>query len=55
MTRDELAAKIREKKKEVRNAGPVHQRDLNKYIKRLQRELRDYDRFQAEARGAADG
>lgn len=50
MTRDEMAAKIRDKQKEVRNAGPIHRRDLNKYIKRLQRELRDYDRFQAETR-----
>lgn len=50
MTRNEVIIKIKEKQNEAKIAGPTHRRDLNKYIKRLQRELRDYDRFQAEAR-----
>ena len=49
MTRNEIAAKIRAAQEEVKTAGPVHRRDLNKHIKRMQRELRDYDRFHAAA------
>jgi hypothetical protein len=50
MTRDEIAEKIRQRRTEAMKAGPIHRRDLIKNILRLQRELRDYDRFQAEAR-----
>lgn len=50
MTREEVAEKIRQQKTEAMKAGPIHRRDLIKSIKRLERELRDYDRFQAEAR-----
>ena len=50
MTRDELVEEIRKKKKEAEQAGTIHRRDLWKNIKRMERELRDYDRFQAEAR-----
>lgn len=49
MTRSELVDYIREKKKEARTAGEIHRRDLHKHIKRMERELRDYDRFHAEA------
>lgn len=51
MTRSELVDRIREKKKEAQTAGKFHRRDLHKYIKRMERELRDYDRFHALARG----
>ena len=48
--RNELIEAIQRKKQEAKSAGPIHRRDLMKNIRRLQRELRDYDRFQAEAR-----
>lgn len=50
MTRDELAEKIRQRKEEAKTAGTIHYRDLMKNIKRLERELKTYDRYQAEAR-----
>lgn len=53
MTRNELAKRIKEEKKEAQTAGLIHRRDLYKHIKRMERELRDYDRFQAMARGDA--
>ena len=49
MTRSELVEKIRTAKAEAQTAGAIHRRDLHKHIKRMQRELRDYDRFHAEA------
>lgn len=51
MKRNELVEKIRAAKAEAKTAGAIHKRDLNKHIKRMERELRDYDRFQAMARG----
>ena len=50
MTRDELVAKIATAKEELEHAGSIHRRDLTKHIRRMERELRDYDRFQSEAR-----
>lgn len=50
MTRSEMVESLRNKVNEASTAGRMHRRDLNKCIKRLRRELRDYDRFQAEAR-----
>lgn len=38
-------AKIAAAKEELKTAGPIHSKDLHRYIKRLERELRDYDRF----------
>ena len=49
MTRSELVERIRDKKNEAQTAGAIHRRDLYKHIKRMERELRDYDRFHAEA------
>ena len=49
MTRSELVSKIMTAKEELQTAGKIHRRDLLKHIKRMQRELRDYDRFHAEA------
>jgi len=51
MTRNELVEEIRKKKEEAKRAGLIHRSDLLRYIRRMERELRDYDRFQAEARG----
>ena len=50
MTREELAATIIMRRKELKSAGPVHKKDLVKNIRKLERELRDYDRFHAAAR-----
>lgn len=41
--------KIKDAKEELKTAGAIHRRDLHKHIKRMERELRDYDRFHAEA------
>ena len=49
MDRIELIGKIRAARDEIKTAGCVHRRDLHKHIKRMERELHDYDRFQAEA------
>lgn len=43
----ETVEKIREKRKELKNAGRIHYKDTMKCIKRLERELRDYYRFHA--------
>lgn len=49
MTRSELMQKIIMAEEQLPKAGKIHRRDLLKHIKRMQRELRDYDRFHAEA------
>ena len=49
MNREELVAKIAAAKEELEQAGTIHRRDLTKHIRRMERELRDYDRFQSEA------
>ena len=51
MNRDELVEKIETAKAALMFAGTIHRRDLQKHIRRMERELRDYDRFQAMARG----
>ena len=50
MNRKELVAKIAAAKEELEQAGTIHRRDLTKHIRRMERELHDYDRFQSEAR-----
>ena len=49
MTRTELIQKIITADEQLPKAGKIHRRDLLKHIKRMQRELRDYDRSHAEA------
>ena len=49
MTRSELVEEIRKKREEAKRTGPIHRRDLWKHIHRMERELRNYDRFQEEA------
>ena len=51
MSRSELIEKIELAKSALIFAGTIHRRDLQKHIRRMERELRDYDRFQALARG----
>lgn len=53
MTRDEMVKDIRMSKQALMFAGPIHYRDLQKHIKRMEAELKRYDRFQKEARKGA--
>lgn len=43
--RDIHLQKIANAKKELSSCGPIHRRDLKKYIHRLYRELKEYDRY----------
>lgn len=43
--RDECVAKLNAARQELETAGIFHRRDLTKHIRRMERELRDYDRF----------
>ena len=43
--REEYAAKLNAAREELKTAGPIHRRDLIKHIRRMEHELRDYDRF----------
>lgn len=52
MRRDELEEKIRQTETAINRAGPIHRRDLENHLRRMKKELRDYDRFQREAREA---
>ena len=52
MSRTELEEKIKQTETAIMLAGPIHRRDLQKHLRRMQKELRDYDRFQREAREA---
>lgn len=47
--RQELVDLIQQRKEELKKAGPIHARDLSKNIRRLERELFDFDRFQRTA------
>ena len=48
--REQLIERIELTKKAIMFAGPVHRRDLQKHLKRMLSQLRQYDRFQADAR-----
>ena len=50
MTREELEKEIELCKQALMHAGPVHFRDLQKHIRRMEAQVRQYDRFQAAAR-----
>ena len=43
--REEYVAKLNASRQELETAGIFHRRDLIKHIRRMERELRDYDRF----------
>ena len=43
--RDLYVAKLNEAHRELETAGAIHKRDLQRQIKRMERELYDYDRF----------
>ena len=52
MNRNQLVQKIKTAEAEIIFAGPIHRRDLQKHLRRMKKELRDYDRFQQAAREA---
>ena len=49
MTRAELIQKLTSAKQELKSAGPIHRRNLQKHIHRLEKELRTYDYYRAAA------
>ena len=50
MTREEMTEKIKLIEKAIMFAGPIHGRDLRKHLYRMRIELKEYDRYQKEAR-----
>lgn len=48
--RQEYVDKLNAAKEELKNAGYIHRRDLVRKIHRMENELREYDRYQGEAR-----
>lgn len=49
MTREELTQKIAAAKDEMQRSGPIHRRDLYKHIRHMEKELRIYDFYHAQA------
>lgn len=49
MCEKELLERIRQKKKERNNAGYIHKKDLNREIRRLEKELMIYYHYRKEA------
>lgn len=45
MTREDYVEKIRKAKAQLGTAGVIHKKDLQRYIRRLEKELRIYDRY----------
>lgn len=43
--REACVEKINKAKEELKTAGVIHKRDLQKHIRRLERELREYDNY----------
>lgn len=53
--REEYVAKINNARNELKTAGMSHGRDMKKHIRRMKKELRDYDRFHREVTAHAQG
>ena len=49
MTREELTQKNSAAKDEMQRSGPIHRRDLYKHIRRMEKELRIYYFYHAQA------
>ena len=47
--REKHVEKIRRAKRELETAGAIHKKDLQKYIYRMERQLRIYDRYHKTA------
>ena len=45
MSREEHVDRIRAAKAELKTAGAIHKKDLQRYIRRLEKELRIYDNY----------
>ena len=45
MSREEYVDRIRAAKTELKTAGAIHKKDLQRYIRRLEKELRIYDNY----------
>lgn len=43
--RANFVIKLNAARKELKTAGPIHRKDLTRHIRRMERELYDYDRF----------
>lgn len=53
--REAYVKKLNAARNELKTAGPIHRKDLTRHIRRMERELRDYDRFHKEAGGEHNG
>ncbi len=51
MTRAELQDKIETTRAAIMHAGPAHRKDLQKHLRRMEKEARDYDRFHEITKG----
>ena len=51
--REQMMEKIAQAVAEMKTAGPLHRRDLRKHVKRMQTQLKQYDRYQAMAKEGA--
>lgn len=45
MMRDEHVERINAAKEQLKTAGPIHREDLQRYIRRMEKELRIYDSY----------
>jgi hypothetical protein len=45
MTREDYVKKIMKAKAQLGTAGVIHRKDLQRYIRRLEKELRIYDSY----------
>ena len=45
MSREDYVEKIRKAKEQLGTAGVIHKKDLQRYILRLEKELRIYDSY----------
>ena len=43
--REEHIARIKAAKEELKTAGPIHRKDIQRYIRRLEKELKTYDHY----------
>ena len=53
--REAYVKKLNGARSELKTAGPIRRKDLTRHIRRMERELRDYDRFHKEAGGDTNG
>ena len=47
--RETLRREIERAREEMKTAGPIHRRDLQKHIKRMETQLKVYDRYRRKA------